>query len=115
MEFSINSGDLLKICAILALVFVFLLIVIALASSLSKDCGYTSHEHEIKRHKKEKKQMEKSRIKEAKKNRKDLIKRIKSMTVEQFDAYYETLVEIYGRECFYKTFSKRYVKKLMEK
>lgn len=50
-----------------------------------------------------------------KKNRKDLIKRIKSMTPEQFDAYYETLVEIYGRECFYKTFSKRYVKKLMEK
>jgi hypothetical protein len=37
------------------------------------------------------------------------------MTPEQFEAYYETLVEIYGRECFYKTFSKRYVKKLMEK
>ena len=65
--------------------------------------------------KKEKPEKKKNPKKILKKNRKDLIKRIKSMTVEQFDAYYETLVEIYGRECFYKTFSKRYVKKLMEK
>jgi hypothetical protein len=65
--------------------------------------------------KKEKPEKKKNSKKILKKNRKDLIKRIKSMTPEQFDAYYETLVEIYGRECFYKTFSKRYVKKLMEK
>lgn len=65
--------------------------------------------------KKEKPEKKKNPKKILKKNRKDLIKRIKSMTPEQFDAYYETLVEIYGRECFYKTFSKRYVKKLMEK
>lgn len=64
---------------------------------------------------KPKKKKNKNPKKILKKNRKDLIKRIKSMTPEQFDAYYETLVEIYGRECFYKTFSKRYVKKLMEK
>lgn len=115
MEFSINAGDLLKIVAILALVFVFLLSIIALATALLNAGGYTSHEHEMKREKKENKKMEKKKIKTAKRNRKDLIKRIKSMTVEQFDAYYETLVEIYGRECFYKTFSKRYVKKLMEK
>ena len=112
MEFNINAGDLLKIVAILALVFVFLLSIIALATALTNACGYTSHEHEIKRHKKEKKQMEKSRIKEAKKNRKSLVKRIKSMTVEQFDAYYETLVNIYGRECFHKEFAKRYVRLL---
>lgn len=65
--------------------------------------------------KKEKPEKKKNPKKILKKNRKDLIKRIKNMTPEQFDAYYETLVEIYGRECFYKTFSKRYVKKLMEK
>ena len=65
--------------------------------------------------KKERKPKKKNLKRISRKNRKDLIKRIKSMTVEQFDAYYETLVEIYGRECFYKTFSKRYVKKLMEK
>ena len=65
--------------------------------------------------KKEKPEKKKNPKKILKKNRKDLIKRIKSMTPEQFEAYYETLVEIYGRECFYKTFSKRYVKKLMEK
>ena len=61
---------------------------------------------------KEKKKMEKKRIKTAKKNRKNLVKRIKNMTPEQFDAYYETLVEIYGRECFHKEFAKRYVKRL---
>ena len=46
--------------------------------------------------KKEKPEKKKNPKKILKKNRKDLIKRIKSMTPEQFDAYYETLVEIYA-------------------
>ena len=49
-----------------------------------------------------------------KKNRKDLIKRIKKMSNEQFEAYYATLVEIYGKESFYSNLAKRYVHNLKD-
>lgn len=98
MEFSVERIIAIIIATLLTLAWGILL------SAIIKDVE-----------KKEKPEKKKNPKKILKKNRKDLIKRIKSMTPEQFDAYYETLVEIYGRECFYKTFSKRYVKKLMEK
>lgn len=97
-----------KFVIIISLLMVFLLSITFFISLLA-NAEYTSHEHEMK---KEKNKMDKKRIKIAKKNRKSLVKRIKNMTPEQFDAYYETLVEIYGRECFHKEFAKRYVRRL---
>lgn len=100
-----------KFVIIISLLMVFLLSITFFISLLA-NAEYTSHEHEME---KEKNKMEKNKIKEAKKNRKNLVKRIKNMTPEQFDAYYETLVEIYGRECFHKEFAKRYVRNLWGK
>lgn len=86
------------------------LLAIMLFILLLKNKKYKSVEHDNSKGRKKK--MDKKRIKIAKKNRKSLVKRIKNMTPEQFDAYYETLVEIYGRECFHKEFAKRYVRRL---
>lgn len=98
---------LIRMTAIL-LVVSFLLFWLMLTIGLLSEKGHSNIE-------KEKNKMEKKKIKEAKKNRKNLVKRIKNMTPEQFDAYYETLVEIYGRECFHKEFAKRYVRNLWGK
>lgn len=104
MEFNLDLIAPITLGGVMAIAWIIIIILIVELSREIKKCKEV-----------EEKPKKKNPKKILKKNRKDLIKRIKSMTPEQFDAYYETLIEIYGRECFYKTFSKRYVKKLMEK
>lgn len=104
MEFNLDLIAPIALGGVMAIAWIIIIILIVKLIIEIKKCKEV-----------EEKPKKKNPKKILKKNRKDLIKRIKNMTPEQFDAYYETLVEIYGRECFYKTFSKRYVKKLMEK